>query len=223
MQQALPLLVAGRLPEPLRVILERLPLDEQEIAARVSMQRSSWSEVNPGLDAMIGLAVANAASNSASRPGLTSRTACSVTTHASSQSGTHEAGEVTPAVTPTEEWLPRTRETSLGRHDHDDVPEGNGPHAQAARSSRADRGGMLERRGRRAARHLAPHGEGAFGHVALEAGCEQAPADPGRVQGSDRRGPAFGKPRCAASATGGLTAEGARCFSPAPAGAHFLE
>ena len=35
MQEALPLLVAGGLPEPLRVILERLPRDEQEIAARV--------------------------------------------------------------------------------------------------------------------------------------------------------------------------------------------
>ena len=189
------------------------------------MQRSSCSEANPGLAAMIAFAVANAASNSASRPGLTSRTACSVITCASSQSGHPrlEATQVTPAVTPTEEWLPGTRRTSLGRHDHHDDPEGNGPHAEAARSGGADRGGVLERRGRRAARHLAPHGEGAFGHVALEAGCEQAPADPGRVQGSDRRGPAFGKPRCAASATGGLTAEGARCFSPAPAGAHFLE
>ena len=127
--------------------------------------------------------------------------------------------KVTPEVTPPEEWLPRTGDTSLGRHDHHDDPEGNGPHAEAARSGCADRGRVLERRGRRAAWHLAAHGEGAFGHIALEAGCEQAPTDSGRVQGPDRRGPAFGKPRCAPSATGGLTAKGARCSSPAPAGA----
>ena len=188
------------------------------------MQRSSCSEANPGLDAMIAFAVANAASNSASRPGsdVEDRLLRDHVRIIAKRQRSRRA-QVTPEVTPPEEWLPRTRGTSLGRHDHHDDPEGNGPHAQAARSGGADRGGVLERRGRRAARHLAPHGEGAFGHVALEAGCEQAPADPGRVQGSHRRGPAFGKPRCAASATGGLTAEGARCFSPAPAGAHFLE
>ena len=184
------------------------------------MQRSRRSDTNPGLAAMIAFAVANAASKSSSRPGRTSRTACSVITGASSQSGARgpAPSQVTPAVTPTEEWLPRTRGTSLGRHDHHDDPEGNGPHAQAARSGCADRGGVLERRGRRAARHLSANGEGAFGHVALEAGREQAPADPGRVQGSDRRRPAFGKPRCAASATGGLTAEGARCIIPGSGG-----
>ena len=188
------------------------------------MQRSSWSEPKPGLDAMIALAVRERGLELRLSTGFDVEDGL-LRDHPRIIAKRHRrrAGEVTPAVTPTEEWLPRTSETSLGRHDHHDVPEGNGPHAQAARSGRADRGGMLERRGRRAARHLAPHGEGAFGHVALEAGCEQAPADPGRVQGPDRRGPAFGKPRCAASATGGLTAEGARCFSPAPAGAHFLE
>jgi hypothetical protein len=43
---------------------------------------TEWSEADGGY---VWLAVPNAASNSASRPGLTSRTACSVTTRASSQ------------------------------------------------------------------------------------------------------------------------------------------
>jgi hypothetical protein len=174
---------------------------------------------------MTAFAVAKAASKSSSRPRRTSRTACSLdhrTHHRREALAGPAPRQITPAVTPIEEWLPRTRRTSLGRHDHHDDPEGNGPHAKAARSGCADRGGMLERRGRRAARHLASHSEGAFGHVALEAGCEQAPADPGRVQGPDGRGPAFGKPRCAASATGGLTARAPAASSPAPAGALFL-
>ena len=121
------------------------------------------------------------------------------------------------------EWIARACATSLGRHDHEDDPERDGPDAEAARGGGADRGGVLERRGGRAARHLAAHGEGAFGHVALEARRQQAPADPGRVQGAHRGGPALGKPRCAASATGGLTAEGARGSIPSSAGAHLSQ
>ena len=225
MEQALPLLIAGRLPEPLRVILEHLPLHEQEIAVRRLDTTQQLQRSEPGargddrlrggersleLSRSTGLDVEN---------GLLRDHVRIIAERPSAPRGepSYTRGYTHGGMVTADEG------TSLGRHDHHDDPEGNGPHAQAARSGCADRGGVLERRGRRAARHLAPHGEGAFGHVALEAGCEQAPADPGRVQGSDRRGPAFGKPRCAASATGGLTAEGARCISPAPAGAHFLE
>ena len=56
--------------EALGVILERLPFDEQEIAARaLDTAQQPERDEKPGLAEMIALAVPNAASNSASRPG----------------------------------------------------------------------------------------------------------------------------------------------------------
>ena len=58
MEQRLPLLVAGRLPEPLGVILERLPLDEQEIAARaLDARAAAGARRSRDSPAMIALAV----------------------------------------------------------------------------------------------------------------------------------------------------------------------
>ncbi len=89
------------------------------------------------------------------------------------------------------------------RGTHEDPTE---HHAAPAAGHRADRRGVLERGGRRAAGHLTANGQGTLRCASAEARRRPASADPGRLPAPHRGRPTFPKPRAGLHRLGGLTA-----------------
>ena len=76
-------------------------------------------------------------------------------------------------------------------------PQGSAvrPDESSAPGRRTHRSGLLERRGRRATRHLPADGEGALRRAPAEARSPSPSSDPGRVPHTHGRGPARTRPR----------------------------